>query len=147
MLILQHKIVPRYTSMSKMKTYAQLLRYAEAYKGLVSYMAEDGSKKDNYFGSDTYKIAAMLRRLSDVESEFMSFRDDIIRKHNPDNDLVVSNEQRQAIEKEYAYLLETEVIQFGDLIRLDYNALCTPGNKISPQVIAILFDYIDNLPE
>lgn len=130
-----------------MYTYAQLLGYVQAYKQLISYTTDDGSVRSNYFGEDTYKIAKMLKVLTSVEQEFTNFRDDIIKKHNPNNDQQVSDDVRRDIERDYGFLLGTEVIGFDGMIRLDYNALMSTGNRIPPATIAALYDYIDNLPE
>ena len=54
-----------------MYTYADCLRMLEAFKSLSTYTDENNVVKNNYFGSDTFKIAKAMKQLNVIEREFL----------------------------------------------------------------------------
>ena len=129
-----------------MYTYADCLRMLEAFKSLSTYTDENNVVKNNYFGSDTFKIAKAMKQLNVIEREFLEFRDEIVKKHNPENATQVSDVIRKAIEEEYVVLLRTPIVDI-QLPMIQYDNIMSKGNCISASTIAELLDLITDIRE
>lgn len=126
-----------------MKTYGHYLRILEALRSITTYVAADGTKRTNNFGSETYNVARAIKKLEKVEEEFMTFRNDIIKQHNPDNHEVVDDQTRRAIENGYNVLVTT-VVDDIVLQPISHESLFGNGNVVNADAIAALLDYITN---
>lgn len=129
-----------------MHTYSRCLEMLQSLISIASYQDDNNVTKHNDFGTETFKIARAIKKLQEIEKEFLDFRNEIIKKHNPDNHTEVSDSIRLAIENDYAQLLATTITDL-ELPSLDYQQIFKHGNSVSIAAISQIINLIVNVPD